>query len=180
MNKKIAILRGINVGGKRKVLMADLKILFQNMGYKNVSTYIQSGNVLFDVPGGDDNETSAKKLEEAIKRKFNFDVPVIVRTPDELECIVRQSPYCKSGEDISQLHLTFLGTQPTVEKLNETNLYDASPDVFEIKGMQVFIRCEGSYHKSKLSNNFFEKHLNVNATTRNLKTILKLVELSKS
>jgi uncharacterized protein (DUF1697 family) len=179
MNKRIAILRGINVGGKRKILMTDLKSMFENMKFSNVNTYIQSGNVFFEVKKEICNSEVAKKIEEAIENKFGFDVPVIVKTHKEIETAINRNPFYKDGVDIAHLHLTFINEEPTKENQQKTESYNYEPDKFEIKVRDVFIYCEGKYHQSKLTNNFFEKNLKVKATTRNWKTVLKLYELSK-
>ena len=179
MHRRIAILRGINVGGKRKILMADLKLMFEKMNFSNVSTYIQSGNVLFNLKKKVGNSELAQKIEAEIKKEFGFEVPVIVRTSKEIEAAINQNPFYKEGSDVVHLHLTFLNEEPTEENQEKTESYKYEPDKFEIKGKDIFIYCEGKYHQSKLNNNFFEKKLKVNATTRNWKTILKLHELSK-
>ncbi|MEM6297646.1 MAG: DUF1697 domain-containing protein [Bacteroidota bacterium] len=179
MEKKIAILRGINVGGRRKILMEDLRELFAQQGFESVRTYIQSGNILFETTSEDSNSTLERQLEAAITARFGFDVPVIIRTSKELQAAAQQNPFYSEDADISSLHLTFLNDIPTKENYQKALSKDYAPDAFSLKEKYVFVRCEGKYHKSKLSNAFFEKHFQVNATTRNWKTVLKLVELSK-
>lgn len=178
MNRKIGILRGINVGGKRKILMADLKSLCEELGLKNVTTYIQSGNLIFnsDKPNSDlENE-----LEKAIFEKYGFDVPVIVRTERELENSINNNPFFDKGTGIKQLHLTFLKEKPNKENIDKAVTVSYEPDKFKIDDKDVFICCAGKYHESKLTNTFFEKQLKVGATTRNWKTVMKLLELSKN
>ncbi|MDO6436779.1 DUF1697 domain-containing protein [Cyclobacterium sp. 1_MG-2023] len=180
MDKKIAILRGINVGGKRKILMVDLKSLFEEIGYSEISTYIQSGNVIFTSADKADEKEMANRIEKAIEEKFGFEVPVIVRTAKDLQKTLSNNPYYKDGEmDISPLHITFLAQNPTSENLDKIKTFDFPPDKYTIEGKDVFIYCEGKYHQSKLTNNFFENKLKVKATTRNLKTVKKLCELSQ-
>ncbi len=179
MEKHIAILRGINVGGKRKILMADLKALFRDLGFSDVETYIQSGNVLFTpkTKGGSGIELS-KTIEKAISDKFGFDVPVIVRSITEIGRALGQNPFYKEKDiDIDRLHLTFLKEIPTEENRLKTENHDFKPDDFIINGKDIYVFCAGKYHQSKLTNNFFESHLKVPATTRNWKTVLKLMEL---
>ena len=173
MNKKITILKGINVGGKRKILMADLKSMCEKLGLKNVTTYIQSGNLIFnsDKP----NSELENDLERAISEKYGFDVPVIVRTEKELENSIDNNPFFNKDADIKQLHLTFLK-----ENIEKTLNFNYEPDKFKIDDKDSFVFCAGKYHESKLTNNFFEKQLKVGATTRNWKTVLKLSELSKN
>lgn len=176
MQRKIAILRGINVGGKKKILMSDLKGMFEALEFSNVVTYIQSGNVIFDSKESAHTKL-AEQIRDAIKNKFGFEVPVVIRTVKELKQATESNPYYTSDSDINKLHLTFLNESPSEENIKETERYDYAPDLFTIKDKDVFIYCEGKYHQSKLSNAFFEKKLKVEATTRNWKTVLKLVAL---
>ena len=180
MTKKIAILRGINVGGKRKILMADLRLICEKLGFSNVKTYIQSGNVIFEVAKKATDIKMAEDLEKAILDKYGFEVPVIVKSAAKIAQAVQDNPFYQQDlEEIKPLHLTFLKESPSAENLAKTETYDYAPDKFVIKDKCVFIYCEGKYHQSKLTNNFFEKKLKVAATTRNWKTVLKLLELSK-
>ncbi len=175
MIKKIAVLRGINVGGKRKILMADLRSLCETLGLINVKTYIQSGNLIFE--SNKSNTELENILEKAITEKFGFDVPVIVRAYNELKSSVNRNPFINQNVDINQLHLIFLKENPSIENIEKTLTYNFEPDQFEIENKEVFLRCPGKYHQSKLSNTFFEKELQVSATTRNWKTVSKLLEL---
>lgn len=179
MTIKIALLRGINVGGHRKILMADLKQLFEKQGFKNISTYIQSGNVIF-VTTETNNNKIAEQIEQAIKQKYGYDVAVIVLDTKELEQAVKNNPFCKSNEDTKPLHLTFLNTAPSKEAKEHAQSYSFAPDKFSIYGQFVYIFCQGKYHETKISNNFFESKLKVKATTRNWKTVLKLLEMTTS
>ncbi len=176
MTKYIAILRGINVGGKRKILMADLKELFSEIGFADIQTYIQSGNVIFNTKRKDDNIELANKIEQSIAKNYDFKVPVIVRNVEELNEAISNNPFFEKN-DIERLHLTFLKEVPETEKLDKIKTYDYSPDKFEIKDKNVFVYCSGKYSDSKLTNKFFESKLKVLATTRNWKTVLKLLEL---
>ena len=176
MDKKIAILRGINVGGKCKILMADLKSMCENLGLENVTTYIQSGNLIFN--SNQPNYELENSLEKKINGKYGFNVPVIVRTKRELENSLKNNPFLNKGFDIKKLYLTFLKEKPKKENLEKTLTFSYEPDKFTISGKDAFIFCSEKYHTSKLTNNFFEKQLKVIATTRNWKTVLKLSELS--
>lgn len=179
MAKKIAILRGINVGGKRKILMQDLKMLFNDLGFKNIETYIQSGNVFFDLDENQSDLEISKKIEQAIFRKYKFEVPVIVRSTKDLEMVVKNNPFYQENEtDINQLHLTFLKESPVRENSKKAESHNYDPDRFVVQGKHVFVYCEGKYHQTKINNIFFENKLKTTATTRNWKTVLKLLELS--
>lgn len=178
MAKLISILRGINVGGKRKILMADLRALYEELGLKNTQTYIQSGNAIFDYTGKKKIAAIESMIYKAIHKKYDFEVPVIVRTVKEIAEAYNNNPFAPEDTPIEHLHLTFLKEVPEKENLEKIKTYDYSPDKFEIIGKDAYIYCEGKYHKSKLTNNFFEKKLKVSATTRNWKTMKKLLELS--
>ncbi|WP_291724980.1 DUF1697 domain-containing protein [Bernardetia sp.] len=180
MKTYISILRGINVGGKRKILMKDLKEIYQNLGFRNPVTYIQSGNVIFETDIEENKIT--KKIEQAILEKYGFEVPVIIRTREELLKIQSSNPFIQAEKDklelLNHLHLTFLGDIPTTENIAKAEeIEEKINDKFEVIEKDVFVFCEGKYHTSKLTNNFFEKKLKTKATTRNWKTIEKLAEL---
>ena len=179
MKKYIGILRGINVGGKRKIVMSDLKEILVKIGFENVSTYIQSGNIIFTKTENLDNLETAQKIEAAIEKTFGFEVPVIVRSAQELNEIIAQNPFIKDKNiHLEQLHLTFLQQNPDDEKSKQLETKEFLPDQLRIVKNNVYIFCEGKYHQTKINNNFFEKKLNVKASTRNWKTLLKLAELS--
>lgn len=176
MRKFLAILRGINVGGKRKLPMSQLKELFQNLGYSEVKTYIQSGNVIFTAEA--EEKEIEKAVENAIFEAFNFEVPVICRSAEEFQLSVSINPFFEDAVvEIERLHLTFLKETPEQQQLDKLKEYNFYPDEFVVKGKDVFIYCSGKYSDSKLSNSFFENKLKVLATTRNWKTVLKLAEL---
>ncbi len=180
MPKKIALLRGINVGGKRKILMADLKIIFEKMGFTDIKTYLQSGNVIFNSTQKYDKLEITKSIEKELENSFGFSVAVIVKTPEELKAAVVNNPfYQKNLEVISHLYLTFLKEEPAEENKKSLEIYNQQKDSFVLDRENIFIHCTGKYHESQLTNNFFEKKLKVVATSRNWKTVLQLYELSK-
>ncbi len=175
MQQYIAILRGINVGGNRKILMVDLKNLFKKLGFANVTTYIQSGNVIFEA-NEKDQKVIAEKISNAILEQYGFEVPTVVITYKELAEAIKLNPFYKKDVDIDRLHLTFLKEVPS-QVIFEG---DYKKDKFKISGKNAFIYCDGKYHESKLTNTFFEKRLQISATTRNWKTVLKLAELASA
>ncbi len=177
MNTKIAILRGINVGGKRKILMNDLKLLCKKMGLKDVHTYIQSGNLIFK---SEKHPTELEKeLEKTIAENYGFQIPIIILKATDLQNAVAKNPFLSEVNDTKQLHLTLLKEKPKQESIDKILSYNFEPDQFKIDHKNVFLWCKGKYHQSKLSTNFFEKNLNVQATTRNWNTILKLLQMTK-
>ena len=115
MTRYISILRGINVGGKRKVLMKDLKSLYEKLGLSKVETYIQSGNVIFESDQKLSNANLELKIQQALAETYGFDVPVIVRTAEEWAESVVNNPFWKEKDaDIDRLHLTFLKDLPVL------------------------------------------------------------------
>lgn len=181
MAKYISILRGINVGTGRKVPMADLKKLCENLGLKNVQTYIQSGNILFELAEPETIPMLENRLQQAFSGTFGFDIPVIIRSAEEWTESISQNPFLKEENvDIDRLHLTFLKELPKPELLEKIRLFQFLPDRYEIIGKDVFIFCATGYGTSKLTNPFFESKLKVQATTRNWKTVIKLHEMTLS
>jgi uncharacterized protein (DUF1697 family) len=176
----VSILRGINVSGQKKILMVDLKALYMKLGFEDVQTYIQSGNVVFVYDGDKGNLAIAEMIEHAIEKEFKFQVPVLVKTSDDLLSTINNNPFSgKVDVDPSRVSVTFLESQPTSENLIKLKGVDHHPDRFVIDGMNIYIYCPISYGNSKLSNNFFENKLKVRATTRNWKTINKLLEMCR-
>jgi uncharacterized protein (DUF1697 family) len=179
MQTYISILRGINVSGQRKILMADLKALYESLGLSDVRTYIQSGNVVFATDMTASNTDLARTLEQAIAKQYLFNVPVIVRNTAEMRQILETNPFARrEGIQTEKLHVTFLAEAPPVKELEKVRALNYSPDEFVISGTEVFLHCPGGYGETKLSNKFFENKLKVSATTRNWNTVNKLVELA--
>lgn len=178
MTQYIAILRGINVAGKRRILMDDLRKLFRDIGFTDVQTYIQSGNVIFNSKEEENNLELAQCIEKSISERFGFEIPVITRTASEWDEMASSNPFIENGgTDIERLHVTLLKDTPNTDLQAKTNLQNCSPDKFEVKNRNVFIYCAGKYSASKLTNAFFEKNLKVPATTRNWKTVLEILKL---
>lgn len=161
--------------------MADLKNLFEKLECTNIQTYIQSGNVIFDSGQKRSNADLEQKIQQSITENFGFDVPVIIRTAEELTESIANNPFWKEKDaDIDRLHLTFLKELPSKEKLEKLKTLAFDPDKFEIIGKDAFIFCSAGYSDSKLTNQLFENKLGITATTRNWKTVIKLHELTLS
>jgi uncharacterized protein (DUF1697 family) len=179
METYISILRGINVGGQKKVLMDDLKKLYIEIEFKNVRTYIQSGNVIFDYEKSKPSQL-AKQIEDKISEKYKFHVPVIIRNSFELQEILNNNPFLKEKNiDIEKLHITFLSDEPEKKKAEEILKFNYNPDKFICSKKEVYVYCPNGYGNTKLNNTFFERKLNVSATTRNLKTVNELTRIAQ-
>jgi len=177
--KYISILRGINVSGQKKIVMKDLQVLYQNLGFKNILTYIQTGNVIFD---SNEKKTLVLKnrIESAIEGKYKFHVPVEIRTKSEILKIIKNCPFGSINpiENGTKVLLTFLSSAPSKTNISKIQEYVKLPEKLMVVGKEVYLYCPNGYGKSKLSNNFIENKLGVDATTRNWKSLLKLYELS--
>jgi len=176
METFISILRGINVSGQKKIIMLDLKALYEDLGFHNVKTYIQSGNVVFKSV----NEKNLnKKIETKIFEKYNFFVPVIIRNLEEIKNALLNNPLLKEDDiDVSKLHITFLEEGPLPENIEKLKEIDQKPDLFKINKKDIYLYTPNGYGNTKLNNNFFEKKLKTNATTRNWKTVNELLKIA--
>ena len=174
----ISILRGINVGGHKKIKMDALRQLYSSLGYEGVQSYIQSGNVIFNT-NNTDTTALASTLSAKIHETFGFEVPVLVLKAQELKNAIDNNPYLNDAtKDSTTLHLTFLSALPD-EELVEKLPTDFAPDEFCIIGKVIYIHCPNGYGNTKLTNTFFENKLMLAATCRNLKTCNELVALSQ-
>lgn len=179
MSTWIAILRGINVSGARKLPMKELKELFETLKCTNVRTYIQSGNVVFESARLDVG-TFGRKVESAIKKRYDYDVPVIVRSLDEMKKAVSANPYMKrKGIELDKLHVTFLADAPKKTEAEKISGATFGDDSFELIGQEVYVHCPDGYGNTKLNNTYFESKLKVSATTRNWRTVNELVRIGE-
>lgn len=175
----IAILRGINVSGQKTIKMPLLKKMFEDLGFSDVQTYIQSGNVLFHHAKTDDQDLG-KLIHEGILKTFGFEVPVIVLSKAEIGKVLLQNPFAKDPEkDVSKLHVTFLSQNPDKELIGKIEGAKYLPDEFIVKEKSIYLFCPAGYGQTKLHNNFFESKFKATATTRNWKTVNELVRLAE-
>ncbi|WP_178983272.1 DUF1697 domain-containing protein [Winogradskyella helgolandensis] len=171
----ITLLRGINVGGHKKVPMAELRELLTNSGLEHVKTYIQSGNVIFQ-SSTNDAKVLEKEIKKLISDQFGFEVPVIIKTQQELKTIYSNCPFSEDKKVDS--YFVMLSEIPDQQLVEEASQKVYPNDIYVILNDCIYLYCEKGYGQSKFNLNFFEKKLNVNATARNYKTIVKLLSLS--
>lgn len=173
----IALLRGINIGGRHKMKMADLRQFLTENGFENVKTYIQSGNVILDSSINNSTEV-AEKIHQIITDKYGFDIKVVVKSPEEIIKITNESP-TEMIENIphNRVFAMMLDTIPLEENVDIFLERDFTPDLLSIENDVVYFACLNGVSKSKLSNNLIEKKLKVNGTTRNYKTMVKLLSM---
>jgi uncharacterized protein (DUF1697 family) len=175
----ISMLRGINVSGQKQIRMHDLKTLYEILGFGNVITYIQSGNVIFNTDLNLPVWKLSLKIENAISEKYTFNLPVILRTTVEMKAIINANPFVKDvAKSPGKLYITFLEEKPQLTLLEKINPLEFLPDRFIIQEREIYLNCSSGYGTTKLSNKFFENKLQVKATTRNWNTVNKLLELA--
>jgi uncharacterized protein (DUF1697 family) len=173
------MLRGINVSGHNPIKMAELKKLYETIGFQDVKTYIQSGNIVFKTTGNQLSKDVSVTIESAILEQFGFHVPVITRSPEELLGIINGNPFRNADNTVfDKIYITFLEDIPLQELTVNINPLGFLPDRFVITGREIYISCTSGYGTTKLSNTFFENKLKMKATTRNWKTIRALVEMA--
>ncbi|CAM1349445.1 DUF1697 domain-containing protein [Tenacibaculum crassostreae] len=171
MNTYIVLLRGINVSGKNKIPMAELRALLNDLKFQEVQTYIQSGNIILKSELS--KEEVCKKINLGIKDKFGFDIPVLARTPEEWGKTIEKYPFSIENEKI--VAFSFLNKVPEQKELEVKGLNE---DQYQIVDDVVYLYCPSSFANTKLTNNTIEKKLAVIATTRNYKTTIKLLEMA--
>lgn len=178
MTTYISILRGINVGGHRKILMAELRKMYEQLDFTQVKSYIQSGNVVFESDKKMSSLELENRLEKSIKETFGHEVPVLVRTSEEWEESINKNPFLNKETNPAKLFITFLSEIPSSEFKQELLSIDFSPDTIAIIAKCVYLHCERKYHETKITHQLIERKLKVKATARNWRTIMKLKEMS--
>ncbi len=175
----VSLLRGINVSGQRKIRMADLAEAYESLGFENVATYLQSGNVVFAANTRSAAEI-ASSLEGQIRSCFGCDVTVLIRTARDLQRVVEGNPYsAEAAKDPRKVHVTFLARRPTRAKVRGIEAPAPGDDVFSPGSQEIYLHCPGGYGRTKLNNAFFERKLGLSATTRNWRTVEALHQMAR-
>ena len=171
----IALLRGINVAGQKKIPMAALRDILAKTGLKNVKTYIQSGNVIFESAETDSRQLE-DKIHNAIKTHFGFQVPILIKTNTELQQIFDACPFPEEKKINS--YFTPLFTAPEKSQMEDLSKITHPNEAFIVTSNCIYFYCSTGYGRAKYNNNFFERKLKTTATARNYKTMLKLLAMS--
>jgi uncharacterized protein (DUF1697 family) len=173
----IAMLRGINVGGHKKVPMKQLQASVETLGYDRVKTYIQSGNLVFKAKGSPSDV--CRKIERKILDGFGFEVPVVSRTPAEMLDVIHCNPFPKEkGFDLARLYVAFLSGSPEAVAHKKLDPLVTKSDRYHCCGKEVYLYCPDGASETKLTNNAIEKALSLRATSRNWNTVNKLYEMA--
>jgi len=177
MSTHVALLRGINVGGKNMLPMATLVELFAAAGCTDVRTYIQSGNVVFAASA----KTAARvggAVTKAIERELGLAVPLVLRSAAELAAAAARNPYLERGVDPDELHLAFLADPPDKKQAAALDPRRSPGDAFVLRGRELYLHLPNGVARTKLTNAYLDKTLGTVSTVRNWRTVLKLVELA--
>lgn len=179
MKTYIALLRGVNVSGQKKIKMADLKLQLENLNFKNIRTYIQSGNVIFESTKTN-QEDLANKIKTEIFKHYGFDVPTLVLTSDYLNNILNNNPWIKDkNKSTDKMYFTLLHKIPSDENIEKIIKLSFPPEEFAIDKDVIYFYSPNGYGRAKMNNNYFENKLKVKATTRNWKTLNKILEIAE-
>ena len=176
MAKYIAFLRGINVGGNKIIKMDLLKKLFESMKFKNVETFIQSGNVIFESKESNQNVLE-NKIEKLLEKKLGFEVKILIRTKEGLEKIAKKSPFKDKKDENMKVYVVFLSAEPKTAPKSPID-YGVDGILFEKKEIHILFDKRRKV-KSPFSNALIEKKSGIKSTTRDLNTIIRIIEICK-
>ncbi len=175
-----ALLRGINVGGRAKVPMAELRTVLTGLGHGEVVTYLQSGNAAFTASAGDE-DSLADGLSKAIEKHFGFPVACLVRDHAYLEAVAEACPFPAADLEPKQLHITYFSEQPDPARYEEIVKSEFLPEEFRLGDRCLYLYAPDGLGRSKLGEILSRPRMNKGmiATTRNWNTVTKLVELTR-
>jgi uncharacterized protein (DUF1697 family) len=174
----VALLRGINVGGKNKLSMQDLVEMFVKAGCDNVRSFIQSGNVIFSAaPGAPERLPSL--ISTRITKRFGYKIPLVVRSAEQVGKVLSDNPFLKPGVAEEELRVLFLADMPASQRVENLDPNRSPPDAFKVRGQEIYLRLPNGAGRTKLTNQYFDSKLGTTSTSRNWRTVTKLFELMK-
>ena len=175
----VALLRGINIGPHKRMKMETLRTSCEALGFKNVKTYIQSGNVVCQA-GKVSSDAAAKKIEAQIEKDFGFSADVIARTGDEMKQIVTGNPLLKEpGVDASKLHVVFFSEAPSTEAIKKLEAIVKTPDKVRHKGKEIYFYFPNGVSGGSIWKHSLDRVLGISGTMRNWKTVNTLYEMAR-
>lgn len=177
MTTHLALLRGINVSGHNMIKMEALKTTLEAIGFQNVQTYIQSGNVFVDTA----EENAAKvgfQIKQEIFKVFGHEVPIVVIGKAHLEDCLKNNPFLKEKDiDLKKLYVAFVSTELKKDSINDLRISQFKPDEVSIDSSRIYIKYAVGAGKTRFDQKYIEKRLNVIATIRNWNTVLQLLKM---
>jgi uncharacterized protein (DUF1697 family) len=176
MPRQIALLRGINLGSHKRVGMGPLRELLARLGYGDVRTYLQSGNVVLTSPASP--ERLQRELEQQIAEELGLETRVLVRTRDELADVIERDPLAGVAENPRRYQVSFLSAEPDAEVVRELGRVDVAPEQFVVSGREIYTWHPDGIQRSKLNKVLSDRSLGVVATARNWNTVTKLLALA--
>jgi uncharacterized protein (DUF1697 family) len=176
MQTHLILLRGINVSGHNMIKMDTLKTTLENIGFQNVQTYIQSGNVFVDTH--EENAASVGfQIKQEIFKTLGLEVPVVVIGKKDLELCFKNNVYIKNTDDTKKLYVAFVSKGLTNSALDELKISQFKPDEASIDSSRIYIKYDIGAGKTRLDQKYIEKKLNVIATIRNWNTVTQLLKM---
>jgi uncharacterized protein (DUF1697 family) len=173
--KYVAFLRGINVGGKTIIKMEELRKVFASLGFTNVKTYIQSGNVVFESDKNDQAKL-AEIIANAVESNF-FKTPIMIRSIDEIKQAIANNPFANEQFEDKLFHIVFLNEKLTDEKIEMLLSNNSEKEIFAVINREIYCLLRENVSGSLLGKKYIDNKLKVAATARNWRTIHKILEL---
>lgn len=174
----IALMRGINVGGRNRLPMKDLALLFEEAGCRHVRTYIQSGNVVFRAPR--EVSTLAARISKSIAGRYQLRTPIVLLSREELTTVVAGNPFLQRGTPSDQLHAAFLADTPTRAQMAALDAGRSPGDSFEAAGRCVYLHLPNGAAQTRLTNAYLDATLKTTSTLRNWRTVQAIAELARA
>jgi uncharacterized protein (DUF1697 family) len=176
MPRQIALLRGINLGSHKRVGMGPLRELLAGLGYGDVRTYLQSGNVVLTSQASP--ERLQRELEQQIADELGLETRVLVRTRDELADVIERDPLAGVADDPKRYQVSFLSAEPDAEVVRALGGVDVAPERFVVSGREIYTWHPDGIQRSQLNKVLSDRRLGVTATARNWNTVTKLLALA--
>jgi uncharacterized protein (DUF1697 family) len=175
----ISLLRGINMTGHNSLKMNDLSEMYIDMGFTDAETHIQSGNVIFSSSSEEAVADMSLRIETAILDRFNYKVPVMIRTIEEMRRLISANPFFKEENfDPAKMAVIFLHEECTISQIRQVADINYPRDKFKISGKEIFLLCPNGFGRTKIYTNFFEKKMGITGTARNWKTINTIIDIA--
>ena len=172
----VALLRGVNLGGKNKLPMKDLAEMFLAAGCTDVKTFIQSGNVLFNAPAKVAGRIAAV-IPEGVGKRFGHKPPIVIRTREQLAFAAANNPFLRDGASEDMVHLLFLADVPDANCVSALDPARSAPDAFAVRGAEIYLHLPHGVADTKLTNAYFDSKLKTISTGRNWRTVMTLLEM---